>query len=192
MSVLRRLVGNARGIAIVEFAIVATPLFIVLLSLVDLGFRQYMQTQLEGTLEQASRKVTIGGVTPATIQTFVTNRMRLILPGTTVTVVPKAYDDFDDVGKPEPITTDTAPLGIYNTGDCFLDLNVNGRWDADSSASGNGSGDDVIYYTATATFPALLPLTRWLGFGSNRVVVSTIAVRNQPFAAQAQPTTVCT
>jgi Flp pilus assembly protein TadG len=192
VRLLRRLGRDARGVSAVEFALVATPLFVTLFALVDLGFRQYMQVQLEGTLDQAARKVTVGGVTTATIQSFVEGRMKRILPGATVVVTPKGYNDFSDVAKPEPITTDTAPLGTFNTGDCYLDMNNNNVWDADGGSTSITGGDDIIYYTATATFRAIMPLGKWLGWGANRTVTSTIAIRNQPYAAQPQPVTKCT
>lgn len=192
LGILRRLARQARGIAAVEFALIATPLCLVLLALIDLGFRAYIGAALEGALDQAARKVTVGGVTPATISAFVGTRVRSILPGATVTVTPKSYGDFSSVGKPEPITTDTAPLGTYNAGDCFLDQNGNGVWDSDAGRTGNGGSDDVVYYTATVSFPALVPLGRLIGWGSTRTVSATTMVRNQPYAAQPQPLIICT
>ncbi|PZU09205.1 TadE/TadG family type IV pilus assembly protein [Sphingomonas sp.] len=191
-SALRRLAGDRKGLAAVEFGLVSVPVILMLLTLVDLGFRSYIASQLQGTMDQAARKVTIGGVSTSTVSSFVTDRIKRILPGATVLVVPKSYDDFSDVGKPEPITTDTAPLGSYNTGDCFLDLNGNGVWDNDGGTAGNGTGDDIVYYVATVTYPTLMPLGRFLGWGSTETVTATMMMRNQPYAAQPQPATVCT
>lgn len=185
------LTRDRRGVSAVEFGLIATPLCLVLLALIDLGFRQYMASMLQGTLDQAARRVTVGAVTPASISTFVTGRMRLILPGATVTVTPRSYDDFSTVGKPEPITTDTAPIGTYNAGDCFLDQNGNGNWDSDSGQSGNGSSDDIVYYTATARFPSVMPLGRFLGWSATETVTATMMARNQPYATQAQPIIIC-
>jgi Flp pilus assembly protein TadG len=168
------------------------PLIVMLLGLVDLGFRSYIASQLQGTMDQAARKVTIGGVSTTTVTNFVSDRIRRILPGATVVVVPKSYDDFSDVGKPEPITTDTAPLGVYNAGDCFTDLNANGVWDSDGGQSGNGGGDDIVYYTATVSYPALMPLRKLLGWSATETVSATMMMRNQPYAAQPQPATICT
>jgi Flp pilus assembly protein TadG len=189
---IRSLVRDRRGAAAVEFALVTVPLIVMLLGLVDLGFRSYIASQLQGTMDQAARKVTIGGVSTTTISSFVSDRIRRILPGATVTVTPKSYDDFSDVGKPEPITTDTAPLGVYNQGDCFTDLNGNGVWDSDGGQSGNGGGDDIVYYTATVSYPALMPMRKLLGWSAIETVTATMMMRNQPYAAQPQPATVCT
>ncbi|MDO6414678.1 pilus assembly protein [Sphingomonas sp. BIUV-7] len=189
---VRRLAGDRTGLAAVEFGLVCVPVIIMLLTLVDLGFRSYIAAQLQGTMDQAARRVTIGGVSTSTVTTFVSDRVHRILPGASVNVVPKSYDDFSDVGKPEPITTDTAPLGTYNAGDCFLDLNGNGAWDSDGGQTGNGTGDDIVYYVATVTYPALMPLRRFLGWSNTETVTATMMMRNQPYSGQAQPVTICT
>lgn len=189
---VRGLVRDSRGAAAVEFGLVTVPLIIMLLALVDLGFRSYISSQLQGTMDQAARKVTIGGVSTTTVTNFVSDRIRRILPGATVVVVPKSYDDFSDVEKPEPITTDTAPIGTYNPGDCFTDLNGNGVWNSDGGQSGNGGGDDIVYYTATVSYPALMPLRKLLGWSATETVTATMMMRNQPYAAQPQPATICT
>jgi len=183
---------NDRGASAVEFALIAPVVLMVFLAAVDLGFREYVGTQLQGTMDQAARKVTVGGVSSSTITSFVTNRIKSILPGASVTITTKSYDDFSDVGKPEPITTDTAPLGSYNTGDCFEDMNGNGVWDSDSGSSGFGTSDDIVYYTATVSYPALVPVGKLLGWSTTETVKATTMMRNQPFAAQAQPVVKCT
>jgi hypothetical protein len=188
----RRLTRDARGISAVEFGLVAPPLLLILMALFDLGMRAYIGVQLQGTLDQASRKVTVGTSASATISSFVQQRIGMVLKNATVAVTTKDYDSFSHVGKPEPITTDTAPLGTYNKGDCFLDINGNGTWDSDSSTTGTGSGDDVVYYTAVVSYPALMPLGRWLGWSSTETVSATTMMRNQPYAAQIAPATVCT
>ncbi|MEH3106890.1 MAG: pilus assembly protein [Sphingomonas fennica] len=188
----RRLLRDTRGVSAVEFAIIAMPMLIAFLGVIDLGMRQYMSSLLQDSMDQAARQVTVGGVTPAAITTFVNDRMRMVLPGSNTVVTPQSYSNFSKVGKPEPITTDTAPIGSYNTGDCFTDLNRNGRWDANGGAGGHGTGDDVVYYTAVARYPAIMPMRALLGWSDTTEVSATMMMRNQPYAAQAQPVTVCT
>lgn len=188
----RRLTRVERGATASEFALVAPLLLMLMLGLLDLGFRQYIAAQLQGSLDQAARTVTVGGVSASTVSDFVTTRIHRILPGATVSVTTKNYGDFASVGKPEPITTDTAPLGSYNTGDCFLDENGNGVWDSDSGGSGAGGSDDIVYYSAVVTYPALLPLGRLLGWPSTETVKGSMMMRNQPYASQPQPVTKCT
>lgn len=183
---------NNQGATAVEFALVAPVLFLVMFVLVDLGFRQYLASQLQGSMDQAARSVTVGGVNASTVTNFVRQRVRRILPNATVNVTTKSYDDFSDVGKPEPIVTDTAPLGVFNTGDCFTDLNGNGVWDSDSGATGTGTSDDIVYYSAVVTYPAIMPLGRMLGWPGTETVTASMMMRNQPYATQAQPVVKCT
>jgi Flp pilus assembly protein TadG len=189
---LRNICRNVRGATLVEFAIVAMPLTIMMMAMFDLGFREYISIQLAGALDQSARQVTVGTATNvATIKTSVTAQIRTILPGATVNVVPSSYDSFSKVGKPEPITTDTAPTGIYNKGDCFEDENGNGVWDADSGLSGTGGSDDIVYYTATVTYPEIVPMRRLLGWSATETVTGTAMMKNQPYASQADPAVIC-
>lgn len=168
------------------------PFIIMMMAMLDLGFREYVSVQLAGALDQSARQVTVGtATTVASIKTTVTAQIRTILPSATVKVVPSSYDTFSNVGKPEPITTDTAPKGVYNTGDCFQDLNGNGVWDADSGLGGTGGSDDIVYYTATVTYPEILPMRKLLGWPATETVTGTTMMKNQPYASQADPAVIC-
>ncbi len=188
---LRRIGGDARAVTTVEFAIVAMPMMLAFLGVVDLGFRQYMGSMLQGVMDQAARRVTVGGVTEASINTFVNTQMRRVLPGSNTVVLPQSYGAFGRVKKAEPITTDVNGNGTVDPGDCFTDLNNNGRRDLDGGAGGYGTGDDIVYYTATSSYPAIMPMRSLIGWADRSEVSATIMVRNQPFAGQAQPATVC-
>lgn len=189
---LQTVVKDERGATLVEFAIVSMPLIIMMMAMFDLGFREYISIQLSGALDQSARQVTVGTTTTvASIKTSVTSQIKTILPGATVSVAPSSYNSFSTVGKPEPITTDTAPLGTYNSGDCFQDLNGNGVWDSDSGLGGTGGSDDIVYYTATVTYPEILPMRKLLGWASTETVTGTTMMKNQPYASQADPAIVC-
>jgi Flp pilus assembly protein TadG len=188
-----RMLRDRRGTTIVEFAIVAPCLVMLLIGMMDLGLRAYVGVQLQGALEQAARQVTVSSATgTATITGLVSRQIQRILPRATVVVTPSNYYDFVHVGKPEPITTDTAPIGTYNAGDCFQDLNGNGVWDADSGGTGTGGSDDIVYYQATVTYPNLLPVGRLLGFSGTTQVTGTTMMKNQPYGSQPDPATICT
>lgn len=189
---LKNFCQDARGATLVEFAIVAMPLIIMMMAMFDLGFREYISIQLAGALDQSARQVTVGtATTVSSIKTSVTAQIRTILPGATVDVVPSSYDAFSKVGKPEPITTDTAPIGSYNKGDCFEDENGNGVWDIDSGLSGTGGSDDIVYYTAIVTYPEIVPMRRLLGWSAIETVTGSLMMKNQPYASQADPAVVC-
>jgi len=183
---------DVRGATLVEFAIVAMPLIVMMMAMFDLGFREYISIQLAGALDRSARQVTVGTATnAAAIKASVTTQIKTILPGATVNVIPSSYDAFSKVGKPEPITTDTAPIGLYNKGDCFEDENGNGVWDSDSGLNGTGGSDDIVYYTAIVTYPEIVPMRRLLGWSATETVTGTAMMKNQPYASQADPAVIC-
>ena len=55
------------------------------------------------------------------------------------------YDDFDDIGKPEPFTDENGN-GAYDAGEPYGDVNGNGQWDPDMGAVGLGAPGDVVVY----------------------------------------------
>jgi Flp pilus assembly protein TadG len=191
-ATLRRLVRDARGATVVEFAIITIPLTILMCGLFDLGYRQYVSVQLQDALDQAARQVTVGtSMTTAKLNQIVKAKIIPVAANATVTVAPASYDSFGHVAKPEPITTDTAPKGSYNAGDCFLDINGNGVWDGDAGKTGTGGSDDIVVYTATVTYPAIMPMYGLLGWSKMETVTSTTMLKNQPYASQPDPATIC-
>lgn len=189
---IKSLAADRRGATVVEFALVCIPFVMMLCAMFELGFQQYVSVQLQDALDQAARKVTVGsGTTTAQLTELVKARVQTVLPRSTVVVSPTSYNKFQNVGKPEPITTDTAPLGIYNAGDCFTDVNGNGSWDSDAGKSGTGGSDDVVLYTATVSYREMVPISGFLGWGANRMLTATTMLKNQPYASQPDPATVC-
>lgn len=189
---IRDAVGNRRGATVVEFALVSLPAIAIMGGLFDLGYRQYLTTQVQDALDRAARRVTVGaGTTADQLTAIVTDSLRTIARDADVDVRPTSYGKFQQVGKPEPITTDTAPMGRYNSGDCFLDINGNGVWDADAARTGTGGSDDVVLYTATVTYPEIVPMAALLGWKGTRTLTATTMLKNQPFASQPEPVTLC-
>lgn len=191
-NLVRRLFGEERGATIVEFAIITIPLIVMMCGLFDLGYRQYLAVQVQDALDQAARRVTVGTSTSTDqLTAIVKAKVTQIAKNATVTVVPTSYDKFQRIAKAEPITTDTAPLGSYNSGDCFTDINGNGTWDAIAGKAGTGGSDDVVLYTATVSMPQIMPMSGLVGWSSTETITATTMLKNQPYASQAEPRTVC-
>jgi Flp pilus assembly protein TadG len=191
-TLLGRIGRDQRGTNIVEFAFVVTPLMIVLLVIIDFGYRLYLEVVVEGTLNKAARQATVGGVATADIDTYVRNQLTAFSKNAVITIDKQSYYQFSGVGKPEKILTDTAPVGIFNKGDCFEDSKPNGTFDTNQGSEGLGGSDDVVYYNVKVDFPRLVPLGKFLGFASTETVQAKTVLRNQPFGAQGPPAKVCT
>lgn len=185
-ALLKRLRGDKGGSAAVEFGFVALPMSLLILPPLDLGYRAYCQSVLQGVLVRAARLSTTGSYSNSQIDALVNNELTEFKKNATVTITRKNYASFSGVGKPEKITSDTAPIGTYNVGDCYNDTNANNQWDADQGKAGQGGADDVVFYEVKITFPRLIPMTGLLGFPSNETLKSSTIVRNQPYAASTQ------
>jgi len=190
-AALRRLGRDQRGVNIVEFAFILAPLLTVLLVILDFGYRMYLEVVVEGTLNKAARQATIGGVSPANIDSLVRSQLVAFSKNAEITIDKQSYYQFSGVGKPEKILTDTAPLGVYNKGDCWEDSKPNGVYDSSQGSEGLGGSDDIVYYSVKVDFPRLVPLGGFLGFAPTETVEGKTVLRNQPYGAQGTPAKVC-
>jgi Flp pilus assembly protein TadG len=181
LSALRR---DSKGATIVEFALILPVMCMMLLGTLDLGYRSYVGSVVQGTLHDAARMATVGGVTTDQISTFVTDRLHAFSRNATITTTTRSYSDYSGVKVPETITNDTVPIGIYNQGDCFQDTNGNGSWDADRGRSGNGGSEDVVYFEVTMTYPHIMPVAKLFGWSGNVTTTQNTVLRNQPFASR--------
>lgn len=182
-SLLRRLRDSERGAALVEFAFTG-PLFILLLmGIFDYSWQMYAKQVLQGAVAKAGRNSTLE--TGSNSQTALDNAVKAsvlkVFPHADVTFARRAYDNFSEVGNPEPFNDDNGDGAHQNT-ECFEDVNGNGVWDSDRARGGNGGADDVILYTVEMKFDRVLPVWRMLGQPQETTLRETTVLRNQPFA----------
>ena len=189
---LRALPGDQRGATLIEFALVTVPFLVLFMGTLDMGYQAYLRSLAFGVLEQAARRSAVGGVTEAQTIAYIKEQMAGFLPAAvaadpnSVVVTPSSYSDFGSITRGERIVGDTAPVGTYNSTDCYEDRNGNGRWDAVSTGSANAGGaDDVAYYQVTVTVPRIAPIDGLIpGMPRNLVVSAKTLIRNQPYAQQ--------
>ena len=184
----RALGRDARGATLVEFAFILPALCVLLLAIFSLGYRSYAASVLQGAIQEGARMATVGGVTQAQIDARVRYRLSNFAGNrSTITITTSSYYDFANVSMPERITSDTTPIGTYNVGDCYEDANANGQFDLDRGRSGLGSADDIVRYQVTMTYPQILPVGRFLGWGDTETITASTALRNQPFGGRSNP-----
>jgi Flp pilus assembly protein TadG len=189
-SILRALRSDTRGATIVEFALVVPVMAMLMLGTLDLGYRSYVTSVIQGSLHEAARMATVGGIPTSTIETHVQNRLHAFSRNATITTTTRSYTEFSGVSVPETITQDTAPLNAYNAGDCFQDANGNGTYDLDRGRSGLGGAEDVVFFEVTMTYPHIVPVGKLLGWNTNVTVRQNTVLRNQPFAGRNTTVTV--
>lgn len=186
-----RLLRARRGAALPEFAFIAVPFFVLIMGSIDLGYQGYLRATVTGALEKAARKATVGDRTRQQVVDLITNEVRGVLPQgsrndpNAIAVTPQSYYNFSSVGGGERITGDTAPLGVYNSTDCYEDRNGNGRYDATGGGGDNlGTADDIVFYTVSVSVPRLFPIWRIIGWTNTVTASAKTLIRNQPFGAQ--------
>lgn len=193
LSLAARLRVNARGATLVEFGLVAFPLLLFILGVGDLGYQSYLRAVTQGVLDRAARAASVGILTSTQIDAYIDTEMKTInTKNGTTSITKKSYYNFSRIGKPEKITTDTAPLGSFNKGDCFEDSNGNGSYDSAGGASGLGGADDIVFYEVTVSMPRLFPMAKMLGWSATQSATANATLRNQPWSNQATPATICT
>jgi Flp pilus assembly protein TadG len=181
---LRALARNARGATIVEFALILPVMCALLLGVVDLGYRSYVTSIIQGALHEAARMATVGNVPMSAIDAHVRARLRAFSGNATITTQTRSYADFGGVRTPEKITQDTVPVGSYNQGDCYEDANRNGQFDLDRGRSGLGGAEDVVHFEVTMSYPRIVPVGGFFGWSDDVTIVQNTVLRNQPWGGR--------
>ena len=183
-ALLRSLRREDSGVTILEFAMVAPVMLLLLLGFFDLGYRAYASSVLQGALHDAARMATVGGYSMTQIDTRVKTRLSNFATRSVTTTEAASYYQFSGVSQPELIVGDTTPLNTYNAGDCFEDQNGNNSYDTDRARSGTGGSDDIVRYRVSITFPRVFPLGILLGWSNSQTLSSETVLRNQPYAGR--------
>jgi hypothetical protein len=192
-AALRRLRGvprNENGAAMVEFAFLAPPFVALLCAIMEFSGIMFVQAILEGSAREASRYgltgFTSGGVSREDqILAIVEDHTYGIVDMTELEMETLVYENFGDVGQPEPFT-DENNNEVWDNDEPYTDINGNGTWDPDMGAAGMGGPGDVVIYRMSYDWNIMIPLFRPL-FGDSITLQSNIAVRNEPFTPPPGP-----
>ena len=97
-----RLLVDQRGATLVEFGLVAGPFILMLLGIMDLGYRGYVDTVSKSVLHRVARDASTGEMTTAEIKQQVRDGLDdLVLKDAVINVTSESYYAFTNVGKPE-------------------------------------------------------------------------------------------
>lgn len=180
---IRALGRCTRGATAVEFALVLPVLLLFLVGSVESAIVLFIGSSIESAVLEASRYGITGqgddGSRASVIRRIVDERTYGLLDMDAVDIDTLVYDDFDDIGKPEPLT-DTNGNHVWDVGELYDDVNENGQWDEDMGESGVGGGGAVVVYRVTYPWGVITPLMQRV-LGNTVTHVSSIAVKNEPF-----------
>ncbi len=184
------------GAALVEFAFVAPVFLLMLMGAMDVGYTMYLRAVASGALEEAARSGALQGATPSQLEADIRDSMFNILPeyaqtNDNVIISTKNYTDFSRIDAAEKIVLDNDSDGVLDTGDCWIDEDLNNQFGNNDGANGIGGADDSVYYNVTIEMESLFPLYRFINGSSLKTFDVQTLVVNQPFAAQGSRPTVC-
>lgn len=188
-----RLARDVKGATVVEFALVAPVMCMVLLGAFDVGHTLYMRSTLQGILQKAARDATLETGLVVATQTVLDDKVRAqvraLANNTTIAFSRRYYRSFTNAAANqfEPFT-DTNNNGTCNGGEPYQDNNGNGRWDQTGGNDGAGGAKDAMLYTVTVSYPRFFPIYQFVGGSNTTVLTASTVLRNQPYGDQAVPT----
>ncbi|MBO9622799.1 MAG: pilus assembly protein [Sphingomonas sp.] len=199
LRLTRALGRDERGITVVEFAIVAPVMCLMLAGAFDISHTLYMTAQLQGVIQKVTRDSALESGAATTRQEALdaklTREVKVLANNADVQITRKWYRTFSDAAaaKFEPFTdangngTCDGPQGA-TPGELYEDNNNNGNWDRNGGNGGQGGAKDAVVYTATITYPSFFPLFKFIGGSGTTIVKASTVLRNQPYGDQAPPT----
>jgi Flp pilus assembly protein TadG len=184
---LTRFRQDREGTAIIEFAIVAPMLFLLLIGIIEVGLIFFTTIVLEGATNIGSR---IGrtGYTPTgmTREDYIRSQIVSFSGGyldpADLQIDMLAYQGFNNINQPEPCHIAVCTEQTTNPSE-FDDINGNGHWDPDQGIAGAGNGRAIVLYRVNYDWPIFTPMMRGvLGDPNGNFPIGAIAtVRNESF-----------
>lgn len=195
----RKLGSDNSGAALVEFGILVVPLLMVVLGFCELGYRGYVRSTLQGSLNDVARIAAVenpklgngGAALEDRIKQRLLDRMGLLAKNATYDFKIDNFRTFGSIGTAEALITDVNGNGKYDPGDCWEDSNPNKNFDLSAGRSGVGGADDVVVYEVTMTVPHLFPVMGLFKVDNVFDVSATTMIRTQPYAEQRVPEVTC-
>lgn len=180
-----------KGIAAVEFALVAPVLLLAIMGVFDAAYDMYTASLMEGAIQKAARDSTLekASLNTASIDNLVTRTVQDLAPGATLTFKRTAYHSFSAIGKPEDYT-DTNKNGKCDKNEPYEDTNDNEVWDTDQGEDGLGGARDAVLYQVTVTYPRPFGVASFLGWPATSTMTAKTVLANQPWDNLAKVATI--
>ncbi|MBC9031604.1 pilus assembly protein [Sphingomonas sp. JC676] len=188
-ALLRRLAREERGAALVEFAVVAPVMGLLLLGAFDVGHTLYMRSVLQGVVQKTARDSTLqDGGTPQE-QQMLDDRVRAqtsaIANNAEINITRRFYRTFSEASEAKAEAwSDTNGDGRCDDGEPYEDANQNQVWDADGGNQGQGGAKDAVLYTVTVKYPRMFPLYNLIDGEHTTTISAETVLKNQPFGDQ--------
>jgi Flp pilus assembly pilin Flp len=188
-QLLRRLSGDERGATVVEFAIVAPVMCLLLLGGFDFAHTLYTRAALQGVVQKVGRDSALESKdvieTNAELDDKVRKQVYALRNNAVIKIDRRFFRSFTEAAaaKPEP-WTDTNGNGRCDAGEPYQDNNLNSVWDRDGGDAGQGGARDAVVYKVEMTYPRLVPINNFIGGSKSIKLEATTLLRNQPYDVQ--------
>ncbi|WEK01087.1 MAG: pilus assembly protein [Candidatus Sphingomonas phytovorans] len=186
---IRGIYADRRGATVVEFAIVAPVISLLLLGAFDTAHSLYMRSVLQGVVQKVARDSALEAGTVTAQQTVLDNKVRAsvkaIANNADITITRRYYRTFSAAAAAQAETwTDTNGNGTCDAGEPYQDANNNTYWDGDGGDGGQGGAKDKTVYTVAMTYPRYFPLYRIIGGSNTTNITASTVLANQPYGDQ--------
>lgn len=188
--ILRRaLAMDERGSTLVEFAVVAPVMGLMLLGAFDVGHTLYMRSVLQGVVQKTARDSTLQDAGTAENMQMLDDRVKAqakaIANNGDITITRRFYRTFTEAAAAKAEDwSDTNGNGRCDDGEPYEDANHNSVWDADGGDEGQGGAKDAVLYTVSITYPRMFPLYNLIGVPPTTTVSAETVLKNQPYGDQ--------
>lgn len=184
---MRAILRDVRGAAMMEFAIVAPVLLMLIVGGLGAGHTLYVKTLLDGELQKAARDTGLEDAGSsdrrAEIQDRVRSQVRRVIANADVDFTMTAFRDYRNAENRTEEFKDSNHDGRCNNGETYVDANGNGTFDLKGGRANEvGGSKDVLLLSAVASYPSFIPFGQTRGL--MRVTATTL-LRNQPVSDQA-------
>jgi len=175
--------ANESGAALVEAALGLPILLSVIIGVLEVANFFFISAAVENAVLHASRFGITGAVADGStrlqqVRDVIQQQTFGRVDMDTVVIETQVYQQFGDIGAPEPFTDENAS-GAWEDPEPYTDVNGNGGWDNDLSVAGLGGGGDIVLYRIIYNASSLTGFADWALRSID--ISATVAVRNEPY-----------
>ena len=175
------------GATAVEFALISPVVVLLVMGVIEMSMMMMAQNLMESATFSASRTgktgyVAEGQTREETILQELNELAGAVLDTEAITITSTSYDEFGDIGQPEPFI-DANANSVRDDGENYTDVNGNGQYDSDMGTSSSGTAGQVVVYTVSYPWHIATPLIGGMIGNADDIVMLTArtVVRNEPF-----------
>lgn len=180
-------IKDRQGATIIEFAIVAPMLFLLLAGIIEIGLILFTFAAMEGATNIGARTGKTGfSQGSGSRESFIRNEIQRLTGGFldsgSISISILSYSSFSNVGKPEPCIQPPQAPCPGTSGVNYVDINGNGQWDEDQGRSTAGGSGSIVLYRVRYPWTLFTPvMSSLIGSGGTYNITATAAVRNEQF-----------